>query len=392
MAATFSRTVRSLEGPAGCRRGAALLGTTVLVLWAGWFLFGRITVYEVSDKGRLEVKSTAHTVAALLPGQVVETHLAIGREVHAGEVLVVLDAEAERLAVRERETRREGLHARLQALQQEIRAEQEAMEVQREARATALKASRAQVAAAESRAAYADRQVDMLNQLRAQKAASTEELRKAMAEVEARHLGVRVLQLETTRLEQDRIIQESDRQVRLAKLDRDAADLAGEISGQEAAIRRLEHDADLRVIRAPVSGRLGEVIEHPVGSVVQAAEKFGAIVPPGEPRAVTQFPVAAVGRLRPGQPARLRLEGFPWTQYGMVGARVAEVGNEASAGLIRVEFSLDPNQTAPVPLEHGLPCSAEVDVEQVSPAVLVLRAAGQLLATRRLGGAQEHRP
>jgi membrane fusion protein (multidrug efflux system) len=392
MAATFSRTVRSLEGPAGCRRGAALLGTTVLLLWAGWFLFGRITVYEVTDKGRLEVKSTAHTVAALLPGQVVETHLAIGREVHAGEVLVVLDAEAERLAVRERQTRREGLQARLQALQQEIRAEQEAMEVQREARVTALKASRAQVAAAESRAAYADRQVDMLNQLRAQKAASTEELRKAMAEVEARHLGVRVLQLETTRLEQDRIIQESDRQVQLAKLDRDAADLAGEISGQEAAIRRLEHDADLRVIRAPVSGRLGEVIEHPVGSVVQAAEKFGSIVPPGEPRAVTQFPVAAVGRLRPGQPARLRLEGFPWTQYGMVGARVAEVGNEASAGLIRVEFSLDPDQTAPVPLEHGLPCSAEVDVEQVSPAVLVLRAAGQLLATRRLGGAQEHRP
>jgi membrane fusion protein (multidrug efflux system) len=389
MAAIFSRTVRSLEHPAG-RRAAALLGTTVLLLWAGWFFLGRVTVYEVTDKGRLEVKSTAHAVAALLSGQVVETNLAIGREVHAGEVLVVLDAEAERLAIRERQTRREGLQARLQALRQEIRAEKEAIEVQREARAASLKASRAQVAAAESRAAYADRQLAMLHQLRATKAASTEEVRKASAEADDRHIGVHVLQLEATRLEQDRIIQESDRQVQLAKLDRDAAALAADIGAEEAGIRRLEHDVELRVIRAPVSGRLGEVVERPVGSVVQAAEKLGSIVPPGEPRAVTQFPVAAVGRLRPGQPARLRLEGFPWTQYGMVSARVAEVGNEASAGMIRVELALGPDQAAPVPLEHGLPCSAEVAVEQVSPAVLVLRAAGHLLATRRPG--EEQRP
>jgi membrane fusion protein (multidrug efflux system) len=392
MAATFSRTLRSLEGPGGRRRWPGLLGTAVLLLWAGWFLFGRVTVYEVTDQGRLEVKSTAHSVAAVLPGQVVETHLAIGREVHAGDVLVVLDAEAERLAVRERQTKRQGLQTRLQALQEQIRAEKDAMGVQREARSAAVKAAKAQVAAAESRLAFAERQLEMLSQLRAQKAASTEEVRKATADAEARRMGVRVLELDATRLEQDRIIQESDRQVQLARLDRDAADLASDISAEEAAIRRLEHDIALRVIRAPVSGRLGEVVEHPVGAVVQAAEKLGSIVPRGEPRAVTQFPVAAVGRLRAGQPARLRLEGFPWTQYGMVNARVAEVGNEADAGLIRVELLLGPDQVTPVPLEHGLPCSAEVEVEQVSPAVLVLRAAGQLLATRRPGGAQERGP
>jgi membrane fusion protein (multidrug efflux system) len=389
MAATFSRTVRSLEGPAGRHRGVAFLGTTVLMLWAGWFLLGQVTVYEVTGKSRLEVKSTAHVVATVLSGRVVQTHLAIGREVHAGEVLVMLDAEAERLAIRERLTRREGLQSRLQALRLEIRAEKEAKEVQREARAAALKASRGLVAAAESRAEYADRHLDMIRQLRVHNAAAPAELRKARTQAEAGHLGIRVLELETTRLEQDRLILESDRQVRLAKLDRDAADLAADIVAEEAAIRRLEHDVELRVIRAPVSGRLGEVIEHPVGSVVQATEKLGCIVPPGEPRAVAHFPVAAVGRLRPGQPARLRLEGFPWTQYGMVHANVAEVGNEASAGLIRVEFTLGPDQTVPVPLEHGLPCSAEVAVEQVSPAILVLRAAGHLLGTHRPGGAQE---
>ena len=36
-----------------------------------------------------------------------------------------------------------------------------------------------------------------------------------------------------------------------------------------------------------------------------------------------------------------------------------------------------------IPLEHGLPGSTEVEVERVSPALLVLRAAGQFLGTSR---------
>jgi membrane fusion protein (multidrug efflux system) len=383
MAATFSRTVRSLEEPGRRRRWAALLASAVLLLWAAWFLLGRVTVYEVTDKGRLEVKSTAHAVAAVVPGQVVETHLAIGREVTAGEVLVVLDAEAERLAHRERQARRSSLQARLEALQYQLLAEKEALEVQHQARDVALKAAKGQEAAAEALAVFAKREVDMLSRLQTHNAASTEELRKAQSEAESRRIGVHVLELEATRLEQDRLVQEGDRKVQIAKLDREAVDLQGDILAEEAAIRRLEHEVELRVVRAPVSGRLGEVVEHPVGSVVQAAEKLGSIVPPGAPRVVTHFPVAAVGRLHSGQPARLRLEGFSWTQYGTVAATVAEVGNEASGGMIRVELALDADQTAPVPLEHGLPCSAEVEVERVCPAILVLRAAGQLLATHR---------
>src|SRR5262249_44778232 len=149
-----------------------------------------------------------------------------------------------------------------------------------------------------------------------------------------------------------------------------------------AAIRRLEHDLELRTVRAPVAGRVGEVVAFPVGSVVRAAEKMGAVVPLGEPRAVGWFPAASVGGLHPGQPARLRLTGFPWTQYGTLPATVTDVGNEASDGQIRVELRLAATASS-LPREHGLPCSAEVEVERVSPAVLVLRAAGQFLGTRR---------
>jgi membrane fusion protein (multidrug efflux system) len=67
-------------------------------------------------------------------------------------------------------------------------------------------------------------------------------------------------------------------------------------------------------------------------------------------------------------------------------ATVTEVGNEASEandGRIRVELSLDSGAASSIPLGHGLPGSAEVEVERVSPAILVLRAAGQFLGTKR---------
>jgi multidrug resistance efflux pump len=200
---------------------------------------------------------------------------------------------------------------------------------------------------------------------------------------------VLTLKLGATRQEQDRATQASERKARVAKLRREAAELEADAATEEAAIRRLEHDIAQRVIRAPVTGRIGEAAEFRVGSVARPADRLGAIVPAGKPRGVAFFPAATVGHIRPGQAARLRLDGFPWAQYGTVPAAVADVGNEPSGGLIRVELTLRPAPDSPILIEHGLPGSAEVEVEYVSPAVLVLRAAGQFLAGRRAADRSE---
>ena len=57
----------------------------------------------------------------------------------------------------------------------------------------------------------------------------------------------------------------------------------------------------------------------------------------------------------------------------------------SSDGLIRVELTLHPLPTSRIPLEHGLTGSVEIEVERVTPAVLLLRASGQYLGTRRRG-------
>jgi membrane fusion protein (multidrug efflux system) len=118
-----------------------------------------------------------------------------------------------------------------------------------------------------------------------------------------------------------------------------------------------------------------------VGTVLKEGDKLGSIVPSGDIRIVADFlPAAAVARVRPGQHAKMRPDGFPWTQYGMLSSTVRRVANEPRSGHIRVELDVDPDQDSPIPIQHGLPGTLEIEIERVSPASLVFRAAGRRLA------------
>jgi membrane fusion protein (multidrug efflux system) len=379
MPTTFSRTLRSLDADAPSRRRGVLLAAAVLLAGGCWLAFGRVTVYELSGSARVEVRHAAHTVAAAVGGKVRNTYLTLGRQVAAGEVLVELDAEAERLALAERRARLAALTTRRQALRQEIEAEQQALGAQEKARASALAEARARHAEAAAQARYADVNAQTVARLRRTNAASNLEYQKAKSEAEAARAAEQALAATALRLDQDRLAQQSERRARLAKLAREQVELEGEAAVAEAAIRRLEHEIARRAILAPVAGRVGEALDLRPGAVVREAERLGAVVPEGEARVVGRFPAAAAGRIRAGQPARVRLEGFPWAQYGTLPATVAEVGTEPSEGLFRVEFTLAPGEASRVPREHGLPGTVEVAVEEVAPAVLVLRAAGHLL-------------
>jgi multidrug resistance efflux pump len=383
MSATFSRTTRFLDGERHGRRLIALLLAAVIAGWGVWFVFGRVACHETTAKARLEVSSAAHPIAAPVGGQIIETRLTIGRSVQAGEVLLVLDAEAEQRTLKERQTRYHALAARLAAVRKEIAAEEQAIRESHKAQRLAMEETQAQVAAAAARLAFAEQQAAVTARLRNQRAASDEEYRRAQVELEAQQASLKALEHGHGRQEQDRAVQESDRKTRLAKLAREVADIESERAGEEAGIARLEYEVERRTIRAPVSGQIGEVAaEFQVGSVVSSSARLGAIIPPGMPRAVAYFSPAAVGRVRPGQPARLRLAAFPWAQYGSLAATVTQVGNETTDGQIRVELSLDPAQTSAIPLGHGLPALVEIEVERISPAVLALRTGGELLATQ----------
>ena len=55
------------------------------------------------------------------------------------------------------------------------------------------------------------------------------------------------------------------------------------------------------------------------------------------------------------------------------------MASEVRDGRVRVELAVRPEAAPLIPLQHGLPGTIEVEVDHVSPAILVLRTAGLLL-------------
>lgn len=387
MPTPFARTLRSLDAERWRPSLLAILvAAGLLAVWLAWFLFARVSLYEVSAAARLEAGSTAHRVDTPALGRIVASRLVLGRQVERGEVLVELDAEPQRLQVLEQQRRLDGLLPQLAALRAEETAASRAVAEERAAAQSALAEARARhrelVAAADLAAEEAMR----AGRLHSAGQLAELDLVRARAEAERRAAAAESAALAVTRLQREQRTAASDRSARLEELRREIGELEASRSAAAAAVERFASEADRRLIRAPVEGRIGEVADLRPGAVVEEGDTLAVIVPAAARplaalRVVAQFsPGAALGRIRPGQRARLRLAGFPWAQYGSVAATVAQVGSEVRDGRVRVELALQPASSSAIPLQHGLPGAVEVEVERLSPAALVLRAAGRLLA------------
>jgi multidrug resistance efflux pump len=385
MPSAFSRSLRSLEAD-GFRRSIWAMALVVGLLAAGaaWFFFARVGVYEISDQARLEVERAAHPLASPLGGRVVATHLSLGQKVQAGDVVVELESESARLQLDEEQTRLASGRRRRDALQAQLTAEERAWPEERQAGLLAISEGRARQAEAETAAKFAAGEAERARRLNQASVLSQAELERLDAESQKQRAAVSAASLSVSRLEAELKSKEKDREVRQAQLEREAALLDGEILTSEATIKRDEFEIERRRIRAPVAGDVGEIAALKAGGYLSEGQKIGAIIPAGSLKLVAQFsPLTAAGRIRSGQPARLRLAGFPWAQYGSVSATVSGAANEPLDGQLRVELSVRPESAPQIPLQHGLSGTVEVQVDRLSPARLVLRAAGKLLAAPR---------
>jgi multidrug resistance efflux pump len=380
MPVAFSRTLQSLQADGSHHRALLLSGAMLLLAgWLGWFVLGRVTLYEVTEAARLEVRSAVHPIASPVGGRVVAHALVIDREVREGEVLVELDGAAAQLALDEAAAHLADLEARRVALLAELAAQRRTADAHRGSREYVAREAEARVAEADARARLLTRDAERLEALGGSGGMSERDLARGRADADAAEAAALAARLAAARLPQEHLVEEGDRRTRLAELERQRVELEGRAAVEAAVIQRLRRDLEERSVRAPVTGRVGATAGIQTGSVVAVGETLGSIVPAGELRVVALFPVEALGRIQRGQRARLRLEGFPWTRYGSLAATVEQVGSEAREGRFRVELALDPDPAARIPLGHGLAGTVEVEVERVSPAVLGLRLAGDLL-------------
>jgi membrane fusion protein, adhesin transport system len=379
---SFARTTRSLSVDSS-RFVLIGLGVAALALlaWLLWFAFGSVTVYEVSRQARLEVGSAPRDVTPIQAGRLVETRLVIGKVVRAGDVLVALDATPQQLRLAEAEARLLALPRRSASLRREADSLRGAMVDGQRSAIAEIQSARARLSEASAAAEFAResarrQRADSLSggspQVEALKASS--EARRAEATRAA-------LSSDVIKLGLDARTRGAESAAQIENLSRTALAVDAEIAATRELIAQLRIEIENRLIRAPIDGVIGEILPLRAGAVVAPGQKLATIVPSGQLLIVAEFnPATAIGRIRPDQRAQLRLDGFPWAQFGSVDAKVLRVAGEIRDRAVRVELSATRDATRGLTLRHGMTGMVEVSIEDVSPAMLLLRTIGQSFA------------
>lgn len=358
-----------------------LVGLCVLAAWGGWFVLARVPVYETSSQARLEAETASHEVDAPVAGQIIAHHVVLGDTVEKGALLFELDAQTLKLQAATEQARLDHLGPQMEALGLELGQDERAFQDEIRVTAASLGEARARERAADALARQTLAEREQVDLLRAREAVSALESARQRTDAEQKAAEFEATRRAVDRLDGERRVRQSDRRARMERKRLELAVLRGEAEQSRARLRALDREIERRQVRAPISGRIGAVEPLRAGAVVEEGQRLAVIVPSGEVRAIAFFEPSAVGRLRPGQSARLRMQGFPWTKYGTIAAQVARVGNEPSRGLVRVELDVSVRSNDRIPIEHGLPGRAEVQVERLSPLSLAMDAAGRYLGS-----------
>ncbi|HEY0414116.1 MAG TPA: HlyD family type I secretion periplasmic adaptor subunit [Allosphingosinicella sp.] len=95
-------------------------------------------------------------------------------------------------------------------------------------------------------------------------------------------------------------------------------------------LRKSERRSLFQQIRSPVDGTVQQLAVHTVGGVVQPAQPLMVIVPDGTDVEVeAQVMNKDIGFVREGQKVRVKLEAYPFTDYGLIDGVVQTISRDA---------------------------------------------------------------
>ena len=262
-------------------------------------------------------------------------------------MLLEVDADREWLATQEERVRlATAVNGEIEHLQREIRAaEQGAIEDTARAASRGLAEASQRLAAAEAAAQLAQDKLRRINQLEKGGLVSATDAENARADEQGRtgraRRGARGHRASSRRADGGR--------TRPPRPDCVAARASGRASKACATRRRrasrsANTEAERRRIRAPVSGRLGEVTSVQIGAVVREASIWRRSCRDGQVRAVAEFAAPALGRMRPGS----GLGAARWFSVDTVRTTskptVTSVASETREQRVRVELAVQPRR------------------------------------------------
>ncbi|MBX3606055.1 MAG: HlyD family efflux transporter periplasmic adaptor subunit [Piscinibacter sp.] len=333
----------------------------------------RLSGHLVPDGG--VVRLVAPQVATVL-----ESHVAEGRTVQAGELLYVLSVDA----ANQRGSVRDSLDARRRSLR-DAAIQQQALDRERLTALTRqLEGMRDELAQLDheaqlqaQRLGLAEKALQRLEALRADNFVSPTQVQSKAEEV----LGLRaqaqsLLRQRATHVREMEQLQARAREVplqgesRRGEIDRDIAELAQEAAENEAQ-RRIE-------LRAPHDGVLTGVVAQ-VGQSVGPSVALASLLPSGARLEAHLFaPSSAIGFVQPEQAVQLRYQAYPYQKFGLQTGHVTQVSRapmqaselDGPAGepLYRITVALDRQDVSaygrPQALVPGMQLEADVMLER----------------------------
>ena len=379
MSSPFPRTLRSLEAEAPAASwltpGALAL---LLAAWLTWLFAARLPVYVVSDTARLEAQRAVHAITSPVDGRISRVRAATGDEVAAGSPIFELDAEVDGRRRDEEAAKLDGLLREVESRRGELASTRQGLEAARRVFALQAREAAARQESAQTAATLADDDAARRKQLLDAGLVPEIEVLRTRAEAKRRRSDLTEQTLARQRLEEEWAREEGDRRAAERRVEDEIARLVGEAAAQRAVLARLAVETAARHITAPVAGRVAELSRLGAGAYVRAGDHLGTVVPHDRLQVVGGFaPATALGRLRPGQRAEVRLDGFPPGEYGRLAARVLDVSTEVRDGRLWADLAIEPARGSNIPLQHGLSGSVAVEIERLSPAALLLRMLGR---------------
>lgn len=342
--------------------------------------FCDVSVYESTSQAHLRVNTAPFNIASSEAGRVVKANLKIGTVVKQDSIIIELDSTAERLALEQAKAEQRALESQIIAFRTQITSAEEAM-------SSAAAAADADFAVAQAIAGevkpLASASTERAEQMKRTSPGAVPQLDllDANAQATSQNLKSGRLVLEASRTKLFHNLDLGDRKVVINNLTRLLAELDGRTSQLAVIIKSRELDLERRNIRSPIEGILANSAQLEPGSFLNKGDPITLVIPKSQPATVeADFPIKSLGQLQVGQLARVRLQSFPWTQYGELLARVSVIDQHSRAGLLRVELQITAGLPSQIPLQHGLTGLVEVTVDRVSPATLATRAIAGIIA------------
>ena len=273
-------------------------------------VFARIDEVVIA-RGELKGMGAERPIKAPVSGVVSDIPVTEGELVSQGQVLIEFDSEVSNERWRSLEQQKELESRRLTNEIQAFDARIDSLQAQQKSLQKTLKIE----------STIVDRMTGMVSEgaiAEVQYLRQKNQLQELQSEIAQTEATLREVQAESIKSEQ--------------QIQRELADL-------EREIVEAKKSQEYQSLRAPVRGYVFNLIVASPGYAASRGETLLKIVPEGALEASVFITNADVGFLRPKLPARVRVDAYPFTQFGDIPGELKHVGKQ----------SLEPSQQNPEP-------------------------------------------